>query len=236
VAFLSSAAARAAIGIRSWSQDLLGLAFPWPESDEAAPVRIEPPFCQQCGYPYENLPDATPFTCSTCTDRHWHFAWARAGCLTAGQVHEAVVGFKYRDEFYRLSQLSGWLIEAYDQHAAGERWDAVVPVPLYHRRLRTRGFNQARELAHALGRARNIPLRDCLRRDRETPSQTGLARTARWDNIQGAFAVKGRFDVAGRNLLLIDDVFTTGATTNACARALADAGAGRLAVLTVSRS
>jgi competence protein ComFC len=231
VAFLSSAAARA----RDWGECALNLAFPFPESDKTPPKPIVPPFCGQCGYPYEHVPD-TPFVCSNCADRRWHFAWARAGYLTEGQVHEAVVGFKYNEQFFRLAQLAGWLVETFDRHAAGEKWDALVPVPLYHRRLRTRGFNQARELAQDLGRARGIPVRDCLRRDRETPSQTSLERGARWQNMQGAFAFKGRFDVTGQNLLLIDDVFTTGATTNACARALVEAGAGRLAVLTVSRS
>jgi ComF family protein len=232
VAFLSSALA----GARAWSECALSLAFPWPESNEAEPKPVVAPFCERCGYPYEHVPGGTPFECSNCADHHWHFAWARAGYLTEGQVHEAVVGFKYHDEFFRLSQLTGWLTEAFDRHAAGEKWDALVPVPLYHRRLRTRGFNQARELARGLGHARGIPVRDCLRRNRETPPQAWLERGARWENMQGAFAVKGRFDVAGQNLLLIDDVFTTGATTNACARALASAGAGRLAVLTVSRS
>jgi ComF family protein len=238
VAFLSSPAARArtAARVRAWGECALNLAFPWPESDEAEPKPVVAPFCERCGHPYAHVPDATPFECSNCAEHRWHFAWARAGYLIGGQVHEAVVGFKYHDEFFRRAQLTGWLTGAFDRHAAGEKWDALVPVPLYHRRLRTRGFNQARELANGLGRARGIPVRDCLQRLRETPPQVRLERGARWENMQGAFAVKGRFDVAGQNLLLIDDVFTTGATTNACARALAEAGAGRLAVLTVARS
>ncbi len=105
-----------------------------------------------------------------------------------------------------------------------------------HRRRRERGFNQARELADGLGARRKLGVLDCLYRYRETPSQTGLERNARWDNMRNAFRLKPRFDVKGRNLLLIDDVFTTGATTNACARVLAQAGADRLAVLTVARS
>jgi ComF family protein len=215
----------------------LNIAFPWPESAEREPVVIEPPFCRQCGYPFPALPAEAPeFTCTNCADRHWYFEWARAAFRTDGQVHEAITGFKYHDEFYRLGRLVEWLTIAFDRHAAGQRWDALVPVPLYHRRRRTRGFNQAHELARGLGRARGLPVRDCLVRDRETPSQTGLHRTARWENMAGAFQMKRRFDVTGQNLLLIDDVFTTGATTNACARALGRAGAGRLAVLTISRS
>ncbi len=83
---------------------------------------------------------------------------------------------------------------------------------------------------------RKIPVLDCLYRYRETISQTGLERAARLENMTGAFQMKPKFDVRGRNLLLIDDILTTGATANACAQTLAKAGAGRVAVLTVARS
>ena len=223
--------------VRAWGECALNIAFPWPESAEGEPLPIEPPVCHQCGYPYPALEgDSSSFICTSCQDRHWHFEWARAAYWTEGQVHEAITGFKYHDDYYQLSRLVKWLTTAFDLYAAGQHWDALVPVPLYHRRKRTRGFNQAHELARGLGKARKIAVRDCLYRDRETPSQTGLRRTARWDNMNGAFQMKAKFDVTGQNLLLIDDVFTTGATTNACARALGQAGAGRLAVLTVSRS
>ena len=229
MALLSTAAAR------EWIDCALNLAFPEPESDEAPPKPVVAPFCQRCGEPYAHVPDA-PFTCWTCADRHWNFAWARAAYMTEGQVLEAVSGFKYHEEFFRLRRLTAWLTEAFDRHAAHESWDALVPVPLYHRRLRERGFNQSRELARALGKVRRLRVIDCLRRLRETPVQVGLNRNARWENMRNAFALKGRFDVTGLRLLLIDDVFTTGATTNACARVLAAAGAGQVAVLTVSRS
>jgi len=111
-----------------------------------------------------------------------------------------------------------------------------VPVPLYHRRHRERGFNQALEIASGLAFKRKIPVLNCLYRYRETVSQTKLDRTARWENMAGAFRMKPRFDVKGRHLLVIDDVFTTGATVNACAHALDQAGARRLAVLTIARS
>jgi competence protein ComFC len=233
VVLLSKALARA----RDWGECALNLAFPWPDSAEPEAKAVQAPFCRQCGYPYAELPDdGHAFACSTCKDRDWHFEWARAAFLTEGQVHEAVVGFKYRDEYYQLSRLVDCLTTAFDRHAIDITWNALVPVPLYHRRLRERGFNQAHELAHGLGLARKIAVSDCLYRYRETPSQTGLERGARWENMNGAFRLKAKFDVKGQNLLLIDDVFTTGATTNACARVLAKAGAGRLAVLTVSRS
>jgi ComF family protein len=223
--------------VRDWADCALNVAFPWPESTAAAPVRIEPPWCRQCGFPYPALEGhAEIFTCSRCAARRWHFLWARAGYRTEGEVHEAIVGFKYYDQYYQHARLVEWLAEAFDRHAADEHWDALVPVPLYHRRRRERGFNQARELADGLGKRRKIEVYDALYRYRETPSQVGLTRAGRWDNMTGAFRLKPRFDVKGLNLLLIDDVFTTGATTNACAQALAQAGASRLAVLTIARS
>ncbi len=195
-----------------------------------------PPLCRQCGDSYPALDAATNFTCAHCREQTWHFDWARAAYRTSGQVHEAVTGFKYHDQFYRRAQLVAWLVEAFDRHAAGQGWYALVPVPLHHRRRRARGFNHARELADGLGRARGLPVLDCLVRARETPQQVGLSRQGRWENVAGAFRLKREFDLTGRPLLLIDDVLTTGATTNACARVLASAGAGRRAVLTISRS
>jgi ComF family protein len=222
---------------RDWGECALNLAFPWPETDAAEPEPIRPPYCEQCGDPVpagEALSGS--FVCTPCAGHDWYFLWARAGYRTSGQVHEAIVGYKYRDESHHHDRLVAWLTETFDRHARGGDWHALVPVPLYHRRRRERGFNQAVELANGLGFKRKIAVLNCLYRYRETPSQTGLERPIRWKNMQNAFRLKPGFDVTGKNLLLIDDVFTTGATTNACARTLAQAGAGRLAVLTIARS
>jgi ComF family protein len=222
---------------REWSDCALNLAFPWPENTAAQPVPIDPPFCRQCGYPFPNLEGHDNcFVCSNCAERKWYFSWARSGYRTEGQVLDAIVGFKYRDEYYQYSQLVRWLTETFDRHTTKQPWTAIVPVPLYHRRRRERGFNQACELALGLSKAIKIPVLDCLYRYRETVSQTKLQRSARWENMTGAFRMKPGFDVTGAHLLLIDDVFTTGATVNACALALARAGASQLAVLTVARS
>jgi len=222
---------------REWGECALNLAFPWPETEAKEPVRIEQPYCRQCGFPFPALEhyDAE-FICSDCSDRTWHFKWARSGYRTDGQILEAIIGYKYRDEYYQHSRLVDWLTETFDNHVAGQEWQALVPVPLYHRRRRERGFNQACEIARGLSTERKIPILDCLYRYRETISQAKLDRKGRWENMNGAFRLKQRFDVRGLNLLLIDDVFTTGATVNACAQALAQAGASQLAVLTIARS
>jgi competence protein ComFC len=237
LALLSASFRAAGTRAREWGECALNLAFPWQESIEAEPVRIAPPFCRQCGYPYPALDrlDST-FVCDSCAQRRWHFQWARAAYLTDGHVREAVLGFKYDDQYYHHARLVDWLTEAFDHHARAEEWDALVPVPLYHRRHRERGFNQACEIARGLARKRKMRVLDCLYRYRETVTQTKLDRSARWENMAGAFRMKAGFDVRGLNLLVIDDVFTTGATTNACAQVLAKAGAESLAVLTVART
>ncbi len=109
--------------------------------------------------------------------------------------------------------------------------DLVVPVPLHRRRRRIRGFNQAEEIARHLG----VRWADALRRTRSTPSQTDLPAARRHANVRGAFAVRRRQHVAGLCVLLVDDVCTTGATLEACARVLKDAGAREIRALTAAR-
>ncbi|HEV8493504.1 MAG TPA: ComF family protein, partial [Candidatus Angelobacter sp.] len=120
--------------------------------------------------------------------------------------------------------------------ARGE-WDIVVPVPLHPAKRRERGFNQAERLAHCLGRATGIPAdMRMLRRITPTPSQTRLSRTERAANVERAFAMQvGHKPAAGKRIVLVDDVLTTGATTSACARVLRKAGAENVCVWTVAR-
>lgn len=115
--------------------------------------------------------------------------------------------------------------------------DALVPVPLHPRRLRQRGFNQSALLAAALAHSTGRPWRgDLLRRRRDTRPQAGLSAAERRRNVRDAFAAGRRADMAGKVLTLIDDVLTTGATAEACARVLRDAGAAEVRLLTVARA
>jgi ComF family protein len=109
--------------------------------------------------------------------------------------------------------------------------DLIVPVPLHFRRQRVRGFNQADDLARPLG----LPVSRALRRRRHTASQTDLPADARHRNVSNAFRLRWRADVAGRCIVLVDDVSTTGATLEACARVLLAHGAREVRALTAAR-
>jgi ComF family protein len=117
-----------------------------------------------------------------------------------------------------------------------ERYDVIVPVPLHWRRRWNRGFNQAELLAREVSRHRRIPLLNALRRSKATANQAGLTSAGRRRNIAGAFQSRAGVDLHGKRVLLIDDVFTTGATAGACARALKKAGAGTVCLLTLARA
>jgi len=112
-----------------------------------------------------------------------------------------------------------------------EAADIVVPVPLHRRRRRSRGFNQAADLARQLG----LPVVPALRRTRATPSQTDLPAARRHANVRNAFTLSRRCDVRGLRVVVVDDVSTTGATIEACARVLKEAGAEEVSALTAAR-
>jgi ComF family protein len=113
-----------------------------------------------------------------------------------------------------------------------ETADVVVPVPLHRARQRSRGFNQASDLARQL----NAPVVAALTRVRATPSQTDLPAARRHANVRGAFALRRRHDVRGLRVVVVDDVSTTGATLEACARVLIDAGAASVSAVTAARA
>jgi ComF family protein len=153
--------------------------------------------------------------------------------LYEGVLAEAIRGCKYRHIVKLIPALSPLLRPALDALPAA---DAVVPVPLHPRRLRQRGFNQSLLLAAWVSRSVERPLwPDALQRIRWTESQITLDRAQRRSNVRGAFRVRRPGQVAGRRVLLVDDVYTTGATANECARVLRRAGAEEVYVVTLAR-
>lgn len=151
-----------------------------------------------------------------------------------GVLQQLVHGLKYQDRHDARRLFGRWLVEAGRDLLPDT--DLIVPIPLSRRRLLWRRFNQAALLAQDVARGAGVAWRpDVLVRTRSTASQVGLTREQRRLNVRGAFAVPGRWraQVEGRNILLVDDVITTGATVEAAARVLKDAGARRVDVLAV---
>jgi len=212
---------------------LIDLIYP----PEPAPIQVFPvefPFCRLCGEPVAGAVDS-PFQCSNCRDRRWFLVSARAGYRAEGDVLEWIHHCKYRSHWHRLPQLGCWLFDGFERFYGDQTFDGMVPVPLHPRRFRSRGFNQARELARHLSRLTGVPVWCCLQRVRYTTVQASLNRTERLKNCQKAFCLNGDFEISGARILLIDDVLTTGATVNECARVLKAAGARECRVLTVAR-
>lgn len=150
---------------------------------------------------------------------------------------------KYQGRLALVPALGSMLGEAYRRYWSESPVDAVIPIPLHRRRLRRRGFNQADLLlrswlkhADAAGLSAPAAGAPILERVRATPPQTGLKRSERRRNIRGAFRVAAQAAVDDKHLLLVDDVFTTGATVEEAARVLRAAGAASVDVLTLART
>ncbi len=143
--------------------------------------------------------------------------------------------FKYQREYPLRPWLGRWMRDGFRQYYRNEAWDALVPIPLHPERRNERGFNQSTEIASWLGAREGLRVEEGLIRVRPTPPQARLRRSERLRNLRGALALAPGFDPRGRRLLLCDDVFTTGATADACARVLKKAGAEEVAALTVAR-
>lgn len=196
---------------------------------------IAPPQCATCGLPFDY--DLGPgAVCAPCAAAPPAFDRARAVLRYGDVARRLVAGFKYADRTHLAVWLAAWLARA--GAALLDDADLLVPVPLHRRRLVVRRFNQSAMLARALSKACGAaaPV-GALVRHRATPAQAGLDRARRARNVAGAFRVPAgeRAGLAGRRVVLVDDVLTTGATAQACARVLRRAGAARIDVLTLAR-
>ena len=193
---------------------------------------IERPYCEVLGMPFRR--DEGAGALSPAAIAHPPpFDRLRAVALHEGRARDLVHALKYRDRTDLAPMMAAWMVRASEGHAAA--CDAVVPVPLHARRLLFRRFNQSAELGRAVAKVAGKPfLARTLLRVKPTRRQVGLSARRRAANVRGAFRVReSRIgDVKGKRLLLIDDVYTTGATVSAAAKALKRAGAAQVTVLT----
>ena len=198
-------------------------------------ANIESPFCRVCSRPYAGQISGE-FCCPDCEMNPPGLECAVTAYLATGVVRDLIHRFKYSGEFYLRNVLVDWLEETLeDPRLHNEPVDALVPVPLHPARIRERGYDQVQALANLLGRRSGHSVWCCLRRSRYTESQTRFSRAERLRNLHNAFDLRKGSGVVGKNLLLVDDVLTTGSTLDECARVLRRRGAKSVRAVTVAR-
>jgi len=200
-----------------------------------APVKGQ--ICPRCGKPFgspEALTNSPDHECLTCRKVPPYFDQAFAAGLFEGPLREAIHLYKYRPVRALGKPLATWMA---GQVSFDARPELVMPVPLHRKRLKRRGFNQALLLASGITRHFDLPLSyDNLVRTRSTRPQVELSGEERTVNVKGAFNILRPGEIGNKGILLIDDVFTTGATMNECARVLKGAGARSVVALTLART
>lgn len=201
-----------------------------PESNLCSGCRADLPWldanvCSSCAHP---LP--APGLCGRCIAEPPHYDRVVAACRYAFPLDGLIQAYKYSGRLVAGTALASLLADR-----IGQRPDLIVPIPLTAQRLRERGFNQALELARALGRQTGVPVHAqlCVK-TRDTPPQTRLPWKERRKNIRGAFVVEG--GVAGCHVAVVDDVLTTGATLSELARNLKRAGAVTVTGYVIART
>jgi ComF family protein len=197
---------------------------------------ITAPYCAGCGVPFAHGGQAAEALCPRCASRRPAFLTARAALRYDEGAKRLILPFKHADRTELAWPLARQMARAGTPLLA--RADLIVPVPAHWRRLLGRRYDQAALLARALGGIAGLPVApDLLRRRRRTPPLADKGAAERAATVEGAFALtpRGAARVAGRRVLLVDDVMTSGATADACARALLDAGAAAVEVLAAAR-
>lgn len=173
--------------------------------------------------------------CKACKGKHFMFNRAIAPFCYQDRIVSLVHGLKYQNKKFVASPLAYFMAETYKNH--NFNCDIIIPVPLCEKRFKQRGYNQTELIGRELSKCINVSL-ECksLIRVKETPSQTKLTRQQRKDNMIDAFKVVNKKNIKNKVILLIDDVYTTGATINECSKVLNKAGAKKIYALTLAHT
>ena len=194
------------------------------------------PLCDRCGFPFP-FSSATDRVCGPCLSQERPFRYSRQLGYYQGGLLEALHKFKYGKKVALAKPLGRMLAQMVTASLPAAAYEAIVPVPLFASRLKQREFNQSLLLARVIGRLLNKPVDyNSLVRVRWTEPQVRLTFAARRRNVRGVFAVKRKQAIAGRTLLLVDDVMTSGATLEECSRTLLKAGAKAVDAVAVARA
>lgn len=191
--------------------------------------------CNLCGTTFPDSP-AESHLCGDCLEKKPYFSYARAIFKYEDIILNAIHQFKYKNNISTGEILAYFMAGFSFPDIDFTDYSLIIPVPLHIRRLRERGFNQSLILARAIGEKQQIPVDfSLLKRHKFTLTQTGSNKKERTQNIKGAFEVSDQKKISGKNIILIDDVYTTGATVNECAKTMIKAGARKVAILTLAR-
>ncbi len=197
---------------------------------------IAAPFCQRCGVPFDFSASQGDAQCDLCQENPPVYYQARSAMIYNDVARQMILAFKHGDQAHLASAFVPWLLQAGREML--DQADYLIPVPLHYWRQVKRRYNQSLLISRALGASSQVPvMAKGLVRHRSTPSQGGLSAAARMDNVKDAFRVLPSYEtmLAGKKVILVDDVYTTGATVQACSRALLDAGAAQINVLSLAR-
>lgn len=197
---------------------------------------IEPPFCIICGTPFISQ-EIENHTCGECISKKRYFTTARAvGCYD-GSLREAIHKWKYEGKISLTSIFGEWMKKGFYRYWNSSSFDLIIPVPLHKSRLRERGFNQSLLLVKELSRLTRIPYgKRILLKKKPTTPQVELNFSEREKAIKGSFEIERKDYIEGKRILLVDDVYTTGATVNESSKVLINSGAKRVDVLTLAHT
>jgi len=199
-------------------------------------MRIDGARCPSCGVPLPGFASGSGNLCLDCIRRPPIYSGARSFGYYSAELRRVIHELKFEGRRPLAGLLAPVMADVFFESWQREDFDLLTTVPLHYRRRRERGFNQAELLARALARIIGLPEFRTLRRKAATPSQVGLSDAQRRENVRNAFICTHAGRVAGKRVLLIDDVMTTGATVSSAAGALIGAGAEKVSVLTVARA
>ena len=197
---------------------------------------IEPPFCSVCGIPFISG-EVESHPCGACVIHRKYFTMARALGAFDGSLQTAIHRWKYEGKTYLTPFFAEWMAEGVNRYWEPNSLGLLIPVPLHPQRLRERGFNQALLLAKELSRRTGIPSSHAiLKKKKPTIPQVNLSGVEREKGLRGIFHVIEKGELSGMSVLLVDDVYTTGATVNECSKVLLRGGAESVNVLTLAHA
>ncbi len=191
-------------------------------------------FCPRCGKRYEGGVEGV--VCKDC--RELSLPWNRLVFFGfyKGLLREAIISYKFRKNFYMEFLLGNLLIKAYEERLSDYRPDVIVPVPIFRKNLKFKGFNHTLEIARPLSKHLKTKLdHKALLKIKNTKPQVELDHKRRWENLKGAFWADPK-RVSGKKILLVDDVFTTGATAYMCSKELKKQNAKEINIIVIARS